>query len=236
MEKFRYNDAPVAVKDSVSTWAYKASSASGRAVLCGSHPEGRYCNKGKQRDLMSFMLRYAMDGNGDPVVKTGDLTLGSTRVMNLSTSDADPAHTRIGDRQYHHFRFVTASDIENFVLTLGSEYGPASGVNLYLALRRGGLAWLTDADYVLCNRGGQKTISVKNLPAGTWYVSVYCATTVTATPTEIPTSSSKIAYWAYSGHTEVLDGIAYTLKIDVEGTRSLSPSFGTSLGLDLFDD
>lgn len=236
MEKFRYNDAPVVLKDSVSTWAYKASSASGRAVLCGSHPEGRYCNKGKQRDLMSFMLRYAMDGNGDPALKAGDLVLGTTRIMNLSSSDADPAHTRIGDRQYHHFRFVAASDIDDFVLTLSSDYDLASGVNLYLALHRDGLAWLTNADYVLCNRGGQKSISIKKLPAGTWYVSVYCATTVTATPMEIPTSSSKIAYWAYSGHTEVLDGIAYTLKIGIKGGGSPSPYSGTNLGSDSFDD
>ena len=236
MEKFRYNDAPVRVADSVCIWAYKASSASGRAVLCGSHPEGRYCNKGKQLNLMAFMLRYAMDGGGNPVVKTGDLSLGSARTMNRSTSDADPAHTKIGDRQYHHFRFVAATDIENFVLTLDSEYGPASGVNLYLALRRGGLAWLSDADYVLCNRGGQKTFCIKNLPAGTWYVGVYCATTVTATPTEIPTTSSKIAYWAYSGHTEVLDGMAYTIKIGEQKAGGLSPYLGTSLGSDSFDD
>lgn len=237
MPKFqKKNGDPVRIVDSVSTWAYKASSASGRAVLCGSHPEGKNCNTGKQLNLMSFMLRYAMDGNGSPVVKTGDLALGYTRAMNLSTSDADPAHTKIGDRQYHHFRFEAASDIENFVLTLDSEFGPASGVNLYLALRRGGLAWISDADYVLCNRGGQKSISVKNLPAGTWYVSVYCATTVTATPTEIPTTSSKIAYWCYSGHTEVLDGIAYTIKIGEQKAGGLSPYLGTSLGSDSFDD
>ena len=218
----------------VSSWAYKASDESGRLVVIGSHPES--VNSGERRDLFSAMLRYAMDGNGNPVVKTGDLTLGATRTMNLSTSDDDPAHTRIGDRQYHHFRFVAASDIEDFMLTLGSDYGPASGVNLYLALRKDGLAWLSDADYVLCNSGGQKTISVKNLPAGTWYVSVYCATTVTATPTEIPTNSSKIAYWDYSGHTEVLDGIAYTLKIGIQRAGSLSPYSGTHLGTDSFDD
>ena len=235
MEKFRYNDAPVAVKDSVSTWAYKASSASGRAVLCGSHPEGRYCNKGKQRDLMSFMLRYAMDGGGDAVVKAGDLENPGTRTMSQVSSAGDPDHAKIGDRQYHHFRFVAAAEIPDFELTLSSNYGPASGVTLYLALRKDGLAWISDADYVLCNRGGNKKFSIKNLPAGTWYVSVYCETTVTATPTEIPTTTSKIAYWNYTGHTEVLDGIAYSLSINKRPVGIPAPYAGTSLGAD-FDD
>lgn len=237
MEKFRYNDAPVVLKDSVSTWAYKASSASGRAVLCGSHPEGRYCNKGRQRDLMSFMLRYAMDGNGDATVKTGNLEIPGVRLMNQSTSAGDPGHTGIGDRQYHHFRLVAASDIPDFELTLRSSYGPASGVTLCLALRKDDLAWISDADYVLCNRGGNKKLSIKRLPAGTWYVSVYCETTVTATPTEIPTTTSRIAYWNYTGHTEVLDGIAYSLGINDQpvGIPAPSPYPGTSLGAELDD-
>ena len=184
---------------------------------------------------MSFMLRYAMDGGGDAVVKAGDLENPGTRTMSQVSSAGDPDHAKIGDRQYHHFRFVAAAEIPDFELTLSSGYGPASGVTLYLALRKDGLAWISDADYVLCNRGGNKKFSIKNLPAGTWYVSVYCETTVTATPTEIPTTTSRIAYWNYTGHTEVLDGIAYSLSINKQPVGIPAPYAGTSLGAD-FDD
>lgn len=235
MAKFRYGGNPIQLVDSVSTWAYKASSASGRAVLCGSHPEGRYCTSGKQRDYMAFMLRYAMDGGGDPVLKSGDLAMDAIRAMDRPTSAADPAHTRIGDRQYHHFRFVAAAPVEDFILTLNSIYDSASGINLWLTLRRGDFAWVSDADYLICTKGGQKSLRIKNLPAGTWYVGVYCATAVTATPTEVATTSSKMAFWNYSGKTEVLDGITYSLRLGHSLDGSIAPYSGISLSNDLDD-
>lgn len=189
--------------DKVSMIAYKASDKSGRAVLCGSHPEK--ITSGNNLHLMESMVNYAMEGSAPAEIK-GDLKLNYSRRMDMSTSDNSPAYTRIGDRQYHHFRFIAASDIEDFKLILSG----GSSADLHLALRRDDLAWRSDADYVLCNGGSNKEISIKRLPAGTWYVSVYCATTVTATA---KTGSSNLAYFAYSGNTDVLNGVPYMITI-----------------------
>ena len=199
-----YKEKPVNIVDSVSTWSYKTSEETGRLVVTGSHPEAQ--KRGRQRDFTAMMWRYAMDGNGEVYVK-GNLELGYKRDMNKTTADNDPLYTMIGDKQYHHFRFVTDEDIEEFAVILDSEFDAESGIDLYLSLRRDDLAWLTDADYTLCQKGGKKELKIKKLPAGTWYIGVYCATTVDATPTsELP------YYFIYSGKTEVLDGIPYSIK------------------------
>ncbi len=200
-----YKSKPVDIVDSVSTWAYKKSDKTGRLVVTGSHPEG--CKTGRQRDYTAMIWRYAMDGNGDVSVK-GDLQLGKTRTMDKTTEDNYAAFTRIGDKQYHHFRFTTAEDIPDFNIVLSSDYNADSGINLWLTLRKDDFAWLYDADYTLCQKGGQKVLRLKNLPAGTWYIGVYCATTVTATPT-----AALPYYFEYSGKTEVLDGIPYDITL-----------------------
>ena len=129
--------------------------------------------------------------------------------MNKETSANSPSLTVIGDKEYHHFMFKTNEDIENFSVVLNSEFDAASGVDLYLSLRNGDFAWISDAEYVLCNKGGQKTLNIKKLPAGTWYIGVYCATTVTATPT-----TGDPIFFKYSGNVKVLDGVAYSIKVD----------------------
>lgn len=58
--------------------------------------------------------------------------------------------------------------------------------------------------------GGTKTLDIKSLPAGTWYVSVYCPVTVTATQ---KTGSYNLDYFEYSGKMQVLDGVAYSLTV-----------------------
>ncbi|MCQ2138352.1 MAG: hypothetical protein MJY60_06575 [Bacteroidales bacterium] len=199
------NGTPIDIVDSVSTWAYKTSAKTGRIVLTGSHPEKQ--KLGTQRDFMAFMLAYSMAGNGAPSTKA-TLTLGTTRNMNKATSANSPSTTMIGDRQYHHFLFKTTEDIENFQVKLDSQYDAASGVDLYLSLRNGDFAWISDAEYLLCNKGGQKTLNVKKLPAGTWYIGVFCATTVDATVTE-----SDPLFFKYSGNVNVLDGVAYSIGV-----------------------
>lgn len=77
-------------------WALKESDTSGRVVSCGSHPED--AKSGERLDLMCAMVRYALDGNGSPKLKAV-LEPGKERTMDRRTSDADPAFTRIGDRQ-----------------------------------------------------------------------------------------------------------------------------------------
>ena len=205
LKMYIYSGKPVDIVDSVSTWAYKKSNMSGRLVVTGSHPEGQ--SRGTQRDFMATIWRYAMDGVGDPDVKA-TLELGKPRTMDKTTEDNKPKYTRIGDRQYHHFMFVTDQDIPEFRVTLDSEYDAESGINLYLSLRKDDFAWLTDADYTLCNRGGKKELRIKKLPAGTWYIGVFGGTTVTATAT-----SALPYYFQYSGKTEVLDGIPYTIGV-----------------------
>lgn len=205
------NGTPINLVDSVSTWAYKASTKTGRVVVTGSHPEKQAT--GTQRDYMAFMLAYSMAGNGDPSPKA-TLTLGTTRNMNKQTSANSPSTTVIGDKQYHHFLFKTTTDIEDFQVTLDSQYDAASGIDLYLSLRQDDFAWISDADYLLCNKGGQKVLNVKKLPAGTWYIGVYCATTVDAAPTE-----KDPIIFKYSGKTEVLNGVAYSIRVD-KATKS----------------
>ncbi len=196
----------------ISAWAYKKPNGNtGRAVCTGSHPEvpGRDCDV----QFTGFMFRYAMEGNGEAFVKSTDLTLGQTRYMNATPSSYDnPADNDagIGDRQYHHFKFeVPAGGYDNFILKLDSKYDSNSGIDLYLGLRKGDKAWLSNADYTLCNKGGQKEIRIKHLPFGTWYVSVFCATKVTA--------SQSANYCTYSGKTQVLNGVPYSIGIMTDG-------------------
>jgi len=196
--------------DSIIVWAYKKDAQSGRAVLSGSHPEKRGLESGRNFNLMANMLLYAMDGVGAPDVK-GEMKLNDIRKMNRTTADDDPDYARIGDRQYHHFILNVAEPVEDFHLDLSSAYDAASGVDLYLTLRKGDFAWLSDSDYVICTKGGQKSLNIKKLPAGKWYIGVYCATTVVATPYEYNSVTGPF-FFKYSGHTEVLDGIPYTLS------------------------
>lgn len=204
--------------DSTCIWAYKSNSTSGKAVLCGSHPEDNVSPS--QITLMKDMVNYALEGNGATTLKA-TLELGAERRMDASWSDNKPTFAKIGDRQYHHFKIVADEPIKNFRLTLDSGYDASSGINLYLSLRKGNVAWISDADYVLCNKGGKKSMTIKELPKGTWYIGVFCATTVTATKKDI---TSYLRFFSYSGKTQTLEGIAYSIKaeggVDFSGTKS----------------
>ncbi len=189
----------------VSAWAYKASEQSGRLVVIGSHPEG--VSSGEQRDLFSAMIRYASDGNG-AVTPKGALSKGVTRTMDKGSEANQPAYARIGDKQYHHFTFELPSLTEELVLTLR---GINTDCDLYLALAKDRTAWLSDADYVLCNSGSYKALHLRNVPAGTWSVAVYCPVTVTSTKTQY---TSGAYYYQYTGNTAVLNGIPYTISVN----------------------
>lgn len=196
-----------------STVGYKRDTLSGRAILCGSHFES--AKSGAQLNFFTAEIKYALAGNGSPTVKA-QLTPGQTYSVNKSTSDNDPAHTKIGDLQYHHFMFETTADTPEATITLDSAFGKSSGIDLYLGLRKGDFAWMSDADYVLTNKGGQKVLNIKNLPAGKWYVSVYCATAIESEPANY----SATYYFKYSGHTELMEGAAYSLKVDLGNASS----------------
>ena len=188
----------------VSAWAYKASAESGRLCVIGSHPEG--VSSGEQRDLFSAMIRYASDGNGC-VTPKGALSKGVTRTMNKGTEAGDPAFTRIGDKQYHHFNLELANDVNDLSLTLR---GISTDCNLYLAMSKGRTAWICDADYQLTSSGNLKILTLHHVPAGSWSVAVYCPDTITSTKTEY---TSGAYYYKYTGKTEVLNGVAYSLYV-----------------------
>lgn len=189
----------------VSSWAYKATEESGRLVVIGSHPEG--VSSGEQRDLFSAMIRYATDGNGR-VTPKATLSKGVTRTMDKGSEANQPAYARIGDKQYHHFTFEVPTLTEELVLTLR---GINTDCDLYLALAKDRTAWLGDADYVLCNSGSNKSLHLRNVPAGTWSVAVYCPVTVTSTKTQY---TSGAYYYKYSGNTAVLNGIPYSISVN----------------------
>ena len=189
----------------VSAWAYKASPESGRLVVIGSHPEG--VTSGEQRDLFAAMIRYAGDGAG-VVTPKATLSKGETRRMNQGTEKNNPAYAPIGDRQYHHFNVNLPADAAELNITLT---GLNTDCDLYLAVTNGRMAWLSDADYVLCGIGSAKELHIKNAAAGSWSIGVYC-------PAEIASAlikyTSSAHYYKYAGSVEALNGVSYEITAD----------------------
>ena len=188
-----------------SIWAYKASDESGRVVCCGSHPEG--VNEGERLELMCAMLRYAMDGNGEVRIK-GSLADGEERLMTKTTSEADPDHTAIGDRQYHHFTVEVPKGAESVTVTLAPKKG-WEDFDLYLFADSEGLAFSSNAERKDITPGASKQLVIPAPPkGGTVYVSVYCATTVDTIQTRYGTQ--------YYGRTDVLNGVPYIIKAEIK--------------------
>jgi len=185
-----------------SIWAYKPYASAGRAVMCGSHPEA--ITKGERLHLMSAMLCYAMDGNGIAKVK-GDLLNGITRVMNKNTHDNIPAYTKIGDKQYHHFTFNVPQNTEKVTITLNAIPG-YTNYDLYLFARKDSFAFRGESDAQDMTFGVDKAIEIEHPESGTWYVSVFCDTSVDAIQTKYGVQ--------YTGRVDVLNGVPYTIRID----------------------
>ena len=206
----RYSDCPSDKAENngrAAIWAYKPSTQAGRMVLCGSHPEKS--SDGVGRDLFSAMLFYAADGNGIPPVKSV-LSNGEWYRCEALSSENDPSHARIGDKQYHHFTVDIPEGAEDLVIKLESEW---TDEDLYLSMNKGDYAWTSEADYVDDGDGSNKTLNVRRPEAGTWYVSVYAPNTVTAT---VATYASTGSYYKYTGKTHLLNGIPYAIKVDWE--------------------
>lgn len=178
----------------IATFAWKENAASGRACITGSHPEKEPAGSTKH-DFIRLMAQYAMDGNGEVNIKS-DLTKGKTY--------EDP--TGVGDLQYHHFTFTTDQELSNVKIVLDSK----TKADLYLTVRNGDFAWLSDADYMVCSEGGKKTLVINTLPAGTWYIGVYCATTVNAT---VEKDKKNYEYFYYVDKFNVLNGVKYKLTV-----------------------
>lgn len=216
----------------VAIWAYKpaGNSNKGCVIMSGSHFETSTYED--QIEYFGSMVRYALDGNGS-YQRCRSLTLGTARKMTNTSYDeaGENWNARIGDRQYHHFKLETTEDIQDFVLELDSGYDKNSGIDLYLCLHKGGYAFISNSEYVLTNKGGQKSLHIKNLPKGVWYASVFCATTVETTE-KIQTPR----YLKYSGHTEVLNGIAYTITPYIAQTTKSSGFAVEPVFTDSFDE
>lgn len=189
------------VHNQPSIWAYKESRFSGRVVLTGSHPERE--SDGERRDLTAAMMQYAMDGRGVASLK-GFLKNGVERLMDKTTEDNDPAYTRIGDLQTHHFATYIPPDAKNIRV----EVSGSSDCDFALMMNQKTYAFSGMSEYSSSVPGTRQQLSFPSIREGIWYISVQCLTTVTVKETNYGQE--------YGGKTEVLNGVPYTIMISWE--------------------
>ncbi len=186
-------------------WAYKASPFSGRMVVTGSHPED--APSGPVLALTASMFRYAWAGSGRAKVK-GVLRNGDMIPMTKRTEDNDPAYTAIGDRQCHHFVIHLPAAVPSLTLHLQGD----GAYDMELYLKKDSFAFPdSDPDYSAASGGPVQTLTTGALEPGLYYVTVRCATTVTATETVTDKTRNKGRSFVYSGKTGVLNGVPYTI-------------------------
>lgn len=206
--RFQYDTIPptskVVIHNQASCWAYKKSAQAGRVIMMSSHPEG--VSTGERLNLTSSLLEYAADGNGEVNVK-GELIPGQVREMNKKTTDKDPLYTRIGDRQYHHFKVEIPKKVKKATVILKG-YKGENDFDLTLAVCKDGLAFHNKTDIKNVSLGCDKALVLDKPQAGTWYISVFCETTVTA-----ENGANGVVY---TGRTDVLNGVPYSIKVELE--------------------
>ncbi len=186
-------------------WAYKESPESGRLVVTGSHPED--APSGDILNMTASMFRYAWDGSGIAKVK-GILKNGETRYMTKKTTDDYPQRTAIGDLQCHHFVVYLPKGTKSLTVRLEGR----GDYNLELYLKKDAFAFPeNEPDYSAKEAGNSQTITTRALDKGLWYVTVRCASTVTATDTIIDKANGLGHYFVYSGDTGVLNGVPYEI-------------------------
>lgn len=192
------------IHNEVASWAWKEGDLQGRVVVTGSHPEDVI--SGERLEYMASMLLYAMDGNGLPTVK-GELVPGQVRQMCKGTKDNDPAFTVVGDRQYHHFTVEIPAGTKRAEISLGG-YEGKEDFDLTLLANCGDFAFHKSSDAMNLSKGVSKTLVLDNPTPGKWYISVFCETTV----------NSKMGRYGteYYGRTDVLNGVPYSLKVELK--------------------
>jgi len=181
-----------------SCWAYKDDAESGRLCPCGGHPE--IIESGEQRDLQAALLQYAMAGNGSPNVKAA-LENGVTRLMN---DNSTAGHEKVGDKQYHHFTIQIPSGMKLTITLDGLD--DVNDLDLfarkdYFALR--GEMGVYEASNT---SNSDETLTINDPCAGTWYIGVKGAKTVTKT--------KEPYYYRYTGNLGLLNGVAYTITAE----------------------
>lgn len=205
LARYRFdNTERVKIDGEMAVWAYKKSEQSGRVILCGSHPEG--AGTGERLDFMAAMLLYAMDGNPTPQPK-GTLKDGEVREMNRRTEDNDPAFTRIGDRQYHHFELNVPRKCKRIIVKIDG-YKGEKRYDLTLCAKRGELAFHDNTTLKSVSRGFKKSLTIEQPKAGKWFVSVFCENTV------VPFIGKYGTF--YRGRTAVLNGVPYKISVEYE--------------------
>lgn len=192
------------IDNKVTCWAYKANEMAGTVILMSSHPEE--ITEGERLHLMAAFLQYAMDNTGSPVVK-GELASGQLRQMNRNTEDNDPSFTKIGDRQYHHFTVEVPKGTRKLEIDLKG-YKGSDDLNLSLAAHKDGFAFLSEAEYKDESAGSNKKLTIKRPAEGKYYISVFCETA--------PDSEFGENGVVYTGRTDVLNGVPYTIKVKVK--------------------
>lgn len=184
-----------------SIWAYKTNAQSGRVVMTGSHPEE--VPVGERRDLTAAMMLYAMDGVGLTTLK-GFLKNGEARLMDKTTTDHDPAYTRIGDLQTHHFATYIPANAKNIKVEL---IGPRD-FDFALMMDKESYAFADCAQYRSAVSGVHQYLFFPTIEEGLWFIAVQCLTTVTVKETDYGQE--------YGGNIEVLNGIPYRISISWE--------------------
>jgi len=196
----RYDTVGIPAHNKASAWAWRAHDSTGRVAVVGSHPEG--WPFGERLRLMKAVLQFALDGVGSARVK-GVLANGETRMMNRPTG-SDPAFTKVGDRQYHHFAVDVPTGAHGLEVVLDGD----DSFHLNLYLRRESLAFRSRAELQDTSEQADKSISVPAPLPGRWFVGVECATTVETYGDSI---------FLYRGRTDVLNGVAYSITASWSG-------------------
>ncbi len=193
-------DCPLikSVHQKPSIWAYKENPQAGRLVFTGSHPEEIW--SGERLSLTASMVQYAIDGRG-PVVLKGYLRNGEPRMMEKASNDNDPAHSRIGDLQTHHFASYIPSDAKNVFVEVSS----SSNCDLALMMSQDSFAFSDEAEFIASEPGAKQRLVFPSIREGLWYIAVQCLTTVTVEQTDYGQ--------AYGGNTDVLNGVPYRISI-----------------------
>jgi hypothetical protein len=152
---------------------------------------------------MAAMVRYAFAGNRGPEVKAV-LVPGEPRTMK---DRKDPAFAPIGDRQYHHFTVEVPKGVKAMTIDLKGFPGHQD-FDLHLYASRTGFAFGGQSTWAHVEYGVDKTLTIKDPKPGKYWISVFCATTVTSAMGKYGVE--------YSGRTDVLNGVPYIIQVDYE--------------------
>lgn len=199
---FEYDYPPKSMHGNGAAWAYKANAATGRVICCGPHPESVVT--GERLEMMEAMVQYVLEGTPAPAIK-GELKPGEPRTMACRTSDNNPALTRIGDKQYHHFTVNVPQGTDTLKIMLEPHNG-LSNYDMFLFASYDGPAMMGASKYRNMSRGVKKELEIVNPKPGTLFLSVFLDTTVDTEETQYGTT--------YKGHLDVLNGVPYVIKTE----------------------